>query len=186
MTSALWLIVETLGSLLACACVLRALSWRVHLSPHNPISQFVFAVTDWLVKPLKKLVPLSKSMDWASLLSALFVAVLTAAVYALLFMKGKVPVFGAVSMLAVGWLVKWSVYLLIALLFLQMILSWVNPYAPMAPALNQLTAPFLNPIRKLIPLVGGVDLSPLVLVLVLNVALHLLQEAVFAVVKLPL
>ena len=64
---------------------------------------------------------------------------------------------------------------LIAVLILQAILSWVNPHAPIAPALNQMTAPFLEPLRKVIPLVGGVDLSPLVLILIVYVVLDLLQ-----------
>jgi uncharacterized protein YggT (Ycf19 family) len=93
MIAALWLIVETIGSLLASACVIRALSWRVHLSPHNPISQFVNAVTDWLVKPLRKIVPSTRNTDWGSLIAALLVAMITAAIYAIMFSTGRIPVF---------------------------------------------------------------------------------------------
>jgi YggT family protein len=184
MIASLWLIVETIGSLLASACVIRALSWRVHLSPHNPISQFVNAVTDWLVKPLRKLVPSSRNTDWGSLIAALLVAMITAAVYAIMFSTGRIPVFGAVVILGLAWLLKWSVYLMIALLIIQAIISWVNPYAPMAPALNQLTAPLLAPIRKIIPLIGGVDLSPLVLILALNVSLELIQSLLTSLTKI--
>jgi YggT family protein len=60
----------------------------------------------------------------------------------------------------------------------QAILSWVNPFAPLAPAIQQLTQPLLAPIRKVIPLIGGVDLSPLVLILVLQILLSLLDPAV--------
>jgi YggT family protein len=184
-SSALWLIVETIASLLASACMLRALSWRVHLSPHNPISQFINAITDWLVKPLRRIVPSTRNTDWASLLAGLVVAVIAAALYVLAFRQGKVVAFGAVSVLAVAWLLKWSVYLLIALLILQAILSWVNPHAPIAPALNQLTEPILAPIRRVLPLIGGVDLSPLVLILALNVGLELIQSALFSLLRLP-
>jgi YggT family protein len=71
MTSALWLVLKTLGSLLASACMLRALSHGVRLSPYNPISQFVNAVTDWAVKPLRRLVPPRRGIDGSSLLAAL-------------------------------------------------------------------------------------------------------------------
>jgi YggT family protein len=57
------------------------------------------------------------------------------------------------------------------LVILQAILSWVNPYAPLAPAVQQLTQPILAPFRKIVPLIGGVDLSPLFLVILLQVLL---------------
>ena len=99
-----------------------------------------------------------------------------AIVFVALFGGGHLPSFGAVLTLSVFWLVKWSLWLLTALVLLQAVLSWVNPYAPIAPALNALTRPFLEPIRRFVPLIGGVDLSPLVLILVVQVLLTLLQS----------
>jgi YggT family protein len=64
------------------------------------------------------------------------------------------------------------------LVIVQAILSWVNPFAPLAPAIQQLTQPLLAPIRKIIPLVGGVDLSPLALILLLQILLRILDPAV--------
>lgn len=185
MTNALWLVIRTIGSLLATACVLRALSHRLHLSPHNPISLFINAVTDWLVKPLRKVVPPSRNVDWASLIGAVLMAVIVAVLYTLIFMSGRAPAFGAVVLLAVGWLIEWSLQLLIAMLVLQAVLSWVNPHAPLAPALNQLTTPFLAPIRKFVPLIGGVDVSPMVLILVVYVLLDLLQSLLLQLGRLP-
>ncbi len=186
MTGALWLIIKAIGSLLATACVLRFLAWRVHLSPRNPLSQFVVAVTDWLVKPIQKVVAPTRNADWASLLAALVVAVLVSVTFSLLFMTGRAPAFGRVVLLAVFWLCEWSLYLLMAMLILQAVLSWVNPHAPLAPAVNQLTDPFLAPIRKVVPLVGGVDLSPLVLILLAQVAMHLLESVFAQIVALPI
>ena len=76
--NALWIVIETVGSLLATACLLRALAHRMRLSPHNPVSQFVTAVTDWLVLPLRKLVAPNRNNDWASVVAALLLAVVTA------------------------------------------------------------------------------------------------------------
>ncbi len=171
------MLIETLGSLLAVACVLRAYAHRVHLNPRNPISQFVSALTDWLVLPLRRLVAPSRTMDWASVLAAVLVTTLTAVLFFLVVGGVTVPNPGRVLFLAVVWLVRWTVYLMIGLVILQAILSWVNPFAPLAPAIQQLTQPFLAPIRKVVPLIGGVDLSPLVLILVLQVLLMVVDPA---------
>lgn len=178
MIRVLWFLIETLGSLFATACVLRALAWRVQLSPRNPITQFVIAITDWLVKPLRGAIPTTRGQDWASIAAALAVALVLAIVWGLLF-RGATAAVGMVVPLAVFWLLKWSIYLVMGLVLLQAIMSWVNPHAPVAPAVDQLTRPFLAPIRRVIPLVGGVDLSPLVLLLVAQVAITLL-ETLFA------
>lgn len=174
--SAIWLIIKTVGSLLAVACVLRAWAHRQHLSPHNPITVFLVAVTDWIVKPYRKLIAPTRTSDWASVLAGLTIAVVVSVIFTLLVGGAHMPAFGAVVLRAVLWLVEWTLQLLIALLILQAILSWVNPHAPVAPALGQLTDPMLAPVRKAIPLVGGVDLSPMVLILAIYVVLELIQQ----------
>ncbi len=179
MSQALWLLLNTVGSLLATACLVRALGHYVSLSPHNPVSQFVVAVTDWLVKPLRRVLPTSRSTDWSSLAAAVIVSVLLAVTFILLFPRARIPSFGYAVLIGVGWLFKWAIWLVIALVIVQAVLSWVNPYAPVAPAFDQLTRPFLAPIRKIVPLLGGVDLSPLVLIVLAQVALMLLQSLFF-------
>ena len=185
MFRALWLLIETFGSLLAMACILRALAWRGQLSPRNPIMQFVIAATDWIVKPFRKVVPSSRTNDWASIAAALVVALLLAIVWSLLFSQGRAPVFGGVLLLAVFWVLKWSIYLVIGLVLVQALMSWVNPHAPLAPVVDQLTRPFLAPLRRVVPLVGGVDLSPLVLIVVAQVLLILLESAFVSLVAIP-
>jgi len=71
---------------------------------------------------------------------------------------------------------RWLLVMLMAITILQAILSWVNPHAPIAPALEQLTRPFLAPIRRVIPLLGGVDLSPLALLLVVQFLMSLIDR----------
>jgi len=177
MSRILWLLIETAGSLLSVACVLRAYAHRVHLNPRNPISQFVAALTDWLVGPLRRLMPPGRTMDWASVVAALLVAALTALAFFTVVGGVSVPNPGAVLFLALVWLIRWTIWLVIGLVIVQAILSWVNPYAPLAPAIQQLTQPFLAPIRRVIPLVGGVDLSPLVLIVLLQVLLMVVDPA---------
>lgn len=175
MRQILWLVIESVGSLLSVACVLRAYAHRVHLNPRNPISQFVSALTDWLVVPLRKAIPLGRAMDWASVVAAVLVATLTALLFDIVFSGIGVPNPGSVLLQAVIWLVRWTVWLAIGLVLVQAVLSWVNPYAPLAPAIQQLTAPLLAPLRRVVPSIGGVDLSPLVLILLLQVLLMLVN-----------
>src|SRR5690606_30863335 len=122
MHQALWLLLETLGSLLATACVLRAYMNWLGLGARDPIGQFVIAVTDWIVRPLRGVLPAARknmrSVDWASLLAALLLSVVLAVVYVMLFGRGRAPAFGAVVLLAVFWLLKWSLWLLTALVVL--------------------------------------------------------------------
>ena len=177
MHQALWLLLETLGSLLATACLLRAYLNRLRLGTRDQIGQFVVAITDWLVRPLRRLMPARGRVDWASVVAGWLVSIVLALLFVALFGGGRWPSLGAVLLLSVFWLVKWSLWLLTALVLLQAVLSWVNPYAPIAPTLDHLTRPFLAPIRRIVPLVGGVDLSPLVLILIVQVILTLLQSA---------
>lgn len=177
MTRTLWFLIETIGSLLVSACVLRAVAARVHLSPRNPIAQFIVAATDWLVSPLRRVIPASRTTDWPSIAAAAVVALVLALLWSLVFAAGRVPAVGTVLLLAAFWLLKWSLYLLTAMVILHAILSWVNPHAPIAPALDQLTRPFLAPFRRVIPLVGGVDLSPLVLIVLAQVLMGALESA---------
>lgn len=181
MTGALWLLIKTVGSLLASTFMLRALAHRLHLSPYNPVSQFLQAVTDWMVQPLRKLIAPSRNMDWASVLAAFIVALVVAVIGTLLVLGSRVPMAGMVLLTAIVWLVQWSLNALIVILILQALISWVNPHAPMAPALNQLTEPFLAPVRKFIPPLGGVDLSPMVLILLIYVGLELLNGVFFQI-----
>jgi len=184
MSQTLWLLLETLASLLASACVLRAyLNW-IGLGARNPIGQFVIAVTDWLVRPLRSVLPATRSIDWASLLGALLLSTVLAVIYVMIFGRGRTPAFGAVVLLAVFWLIKWTLWLLTALLLLGAVLSWVNPHAPIAPTVNALTRPFLAPIRRVLPLIGGVDLSPLVVLLIVQLLLTLLHSTMPAFIAL--
>lgn len=183
MMSALWLLIETVGSLLATACVLRAVAWSQSLSARNPLMQFVIAITDWIVKPLRRIVPASRRVDWASIAAALILSLVLAFFYSVLLLA-RSPMFGGVFFIALFWLCKWSVYLLIGLLLVQAVLSWVNPQAPIAPVIDLLTRPFLAPVRRFVPLIGGVDLSPLVLIVVAQALLMVLESLLSTVLRL--
>ena len=119
-------------------------------------------------------------MDWPSAIAGLLVAMLVALLFFVL--NGRTPYAGRRSLLlGIIWLVRWSLYLMMGIIILMAIISLINPYAPLAPALNQLADPLLSPIRRVLPLVGNFDLSPLVAILVIQVLLAFVHPASFPV-----
>jgi YggT family protein len=75
---------------------------------------------------------------------------------------------------ALRGVLRMAVYIFIGALILQAVLSWINPYSPLAAPAQQLTRPLLDPLRRFIPLISGIDLSPLVAILLLQVVLMFL------------
>jgi YggT family protein len=76
--------------------------------------------------------------------------------------------------LAVRTLLRLAIYIVIGALILQAVLSWINPHSPLAAPANQLTRPILDPIRRFVPLISGIDLSPLIAILLLQAVLMFL------------
>jgi len=76
-----------------------------------------------------------------------------------------------------GLVVHWALYMLTVLVFIYVLLSLVNPHAPLAPTFDLLTRPLLAPFRRALPLVGGFDLSPIAFLLVVQILLLVLDWA---------
>lgn len=147
----------------------------------NPLGEFIVAVTDWAVKPARRLIPSAFGFD----LPSLFLAWLTQAmfqglVFGLSGMAGAATpgVIGLVALLAIVAVVRLGIYLVMGAVIITALLSWINPHAPLAPVFDAIARPFLRPLQRLIPLVGGVDLSPLVLLLLLQILLSVLSTVV--------
>ena len=140
----------------------------------NPLGQAVIALTDWIVKPLRRVLPGWKGIDWASLLATFLFQFLWLLSYSL--------VFGGFDLLGIGVpfllvatliaLVKAPLWLLLVVVIVQAILSWFAPDGPLSGLLNALTFPFLRPVRRILPPIGGtLDLSPLVVIVIAQVLL---------------
>jgi YggT family protein len=170
-------LVETIVGLLSLALLLRFYLQVVRAPYRNPVSQFLCALTDWAVIPARRVVPGLWGMDLASLVLAWLCEVLVLfAVLALRGMEAEAAtgtVIVAILVLAAIKILKISIYILMVAVIVQAILSWVNPYSPIGPLLNSLTQPFLRPLQKRVPMVANVDLSPLVLIIVLQLILML-------------
>ena len=165
------------------ACLLRLYMQhqRIPMSARagNPLGPFLFAVSDWIVLPLRRVLPGLALLDLASLLAAY---ILELAQYSLLWLIQGMPYsYTPVAGLAAVGLLRLAVTGLTALVFIYAILSWVQPASPVSDLLDRLVAPLLAPIRSYLPLVGGVDLSPLALLLALQIAgllIHTLDGAI--------
>lgn len=145
----------------------------------DQVGEFVLATTSWIVLPLRRVIPGLAGLDLATLLAAWLLQALGVWVHALL--VGAEPGAGLLAGVAAVELLRYSIYILIFAVFIQALLSWVNPEAPAMPVFNAVTRPFLRPLRRFIPPVGRVDLTPLVLLLILWVLLMLLEGAVRAI-----
>ena len=135
----------------------------------NPAGEFVLATTSWMVVPARRFVPGLAGLDLASLLLAWLVQAL--GLWAQAAIVGAEPSAFTISAVAVVDLLRYSLYILVFAVIVQAILSWVNPYTPLAPVFDTLTRPFLRPLRKIVPLLGNVDLTPLILLVILQVLL---------------
>ena len=174
-TQALLFLTQTIGNLFIIAVLLRFLMQMFRVPFKNSFAQFIVAVTNFAVRPLRRVIPGFFGQDWASLLVALiveFVVVLTG--YWLIdfpiALAGS-QVWSVFLGLSVVRLLSLMLYLLIGLTVVGAVLSWINPYSALMPVVSQLTEPFLRPIRRVIPLIANVDLSPLVLIVILQLLL---------------
>lgn len=158
--------------------LLRFMMQAMRVSFAGQIGDFVVKLTNWAVKPLRRVIPGAGGFDWASLVAALALQLLFAGI-----IVGAATGFGEVDgagivpmilLMAVRALARLAVYILIGALILQAVLSWVNPYSPLSAPAYQLTRPLLDPIRRIVPLISGIDLSPLVAILLLQALLMFL------------
>ena len=135
----------------------------------NPVGQFVLALTNWAVVPARRVVPALAGLDLATLLLAWVIQVL--GLWAQLAIAGGEPTLAALAGVAAVDLVRYSVYILVFAVILHVAITWINPDAPAEPLLDMVTRPFLRPLRRYVPPVANVDLSPMVLIILLYVLL---------------
>ena len=146
----------------------------------NVLGEFIIAGTNWMVAPARRVIPSLAGLDLASLLLAWVLQ--AAGLYAIYLIAGidfsSAPGIGAGALagLALLDLVRFALYILVFALIMQAVLSWVNPYSPVGSLFDALTRPFLRPIRRFVPPLGNVDLSPRVLIVLLQVLLIPLAE----------
>lgn len=175
---ALAFLLDAIAGFFCTLFLLRFMMQAMRVSFAGQLGNFVVALTNWAVKPIRRIIPGFGGMDWASLIAALAMQLLLSAVLIGLAGAGlaadAATLAGMAIWHAVRSVLRLGVYILIAALILQAVLSWINPYSPLAAPAHQLTRPLLAPIQRLIPSISGIDLSPLVAILLLQVVLMFL------------
>ncbi len=171
MLSILQLIVDAAASVLGGVLLLRFWMQATRVRPPMQVAQFTFTLSDWLVKPLRRILPGVGGYDWASLIGAFLVVLAATSLMALSGWGAEAIFIGAIFRF-----ISWMIYGLMALLIIDAIFSWVNPHAPLAPFVSALNYPLLRPIRRVIPPIGGVDFSVLVALILLQVLKQVLEH----------
>lgn len=167
------LLLQVIVGLVAGACLLRLYlqHQRIPFSARsgNPLGPFIFALTDWLVLPLRRVARPLGRWDSASLIAAYLLQLLQfGLLWALAGAQGGAAWLFPAALLG---LLRLALSCASALVIVYAVLSWVQQgHSPLAGLVSRLVAPWLTPIRRALPLLGGVDLSPLALLLLLQVA----------------
>lgn len=175
LAQAIAFVVETVFNIFILTALVRFWMQALRAPARNPLAQFTMALTDFAVKPMRRLLPGLFKLDVASLAVAWIGEVILLAILSLL--QGVEIVNGAalsvILFLALVKLVRLTVYIVMGAVLLQALLSWVNPYHPVAPFFDALARPFLKPFQKAIPPIGGVDITPVLVLIACQLVLML-------------
>ncbi|RYG12911.1 MAG: YggT family protein [Burkholderiales bacterium] len=174
-------LLDVAAGLLGGACLLRLYMQYQKIGFGNPVGRFVFALTDWLVLPLRRVLPAVGRWDTASLVGAWL---LQLAQFGLLYLlAGRGAGMELVPVLALFGLLRLAISSVMVLMVVYAIMSWTRADSPLSDVIERLCAPLLRPLRKLIPLVGGIDLSPLALLVLLQVGAIVLASLQAAILR---
>ncbi|MEX3613725.1 MAG: YggT family protein [Burkholderia gladioli] len=176
-------LLNTVFTLFGAALLLRAWMQAVRVPPYNPVTQAVLQATNWIVLPLRRIITGStRGIDWASVV----VALLTAFVYVVLMMSlagmDVLSILPTIVIVALLTIAKWALNLVLWMTILMVLLSWLNPRSPAMAILF----PLLNPLRRVLPNIGGLDLSPILLFVIVQVLLMVVTRVAISMTLLTI
>jgi len=169
LSNALLFLIKTVLDLLTLVFLLRFYFQLLKVPFQNQAAQMVVSLTNFAVKPVRKFIPSLGKLDVSTLLLAYFcqllltICTLWLSDYPL-FIVGS-SIWLKILTIALLGSISISIAIFLYAVLIQAVLSWVNPYTPIAPALSKLTNPMLNFLRKFIPAAGNIDLTPLVFII---------------------
>jgi len=172
-TNPIEFLINTLFSLYILIVMLRFLLAAVRADFYNPVSQFLVKVTNPILAPLRRVIPSIGKIDTSAILVMLVLQMLSFGLIALL--RGGNVSLGMILLLSVHELVSLLLNVFLFSILVQVIISWVNPgtYNPVVSLLYSLTEPVLRPCRRLLPPISGIDLSPLIALIAIQLAKYL-------------
>lgn len=186
LTESVIYIVRTIGSLYLLLVLLRFLFQLVRADFYNPVSQTVAKATNPLLMPLRRVIPGYRGLDFASLVLALLVQALVIQLVIFLYGHGFVGVFYLLGWSLVG-LLKTVANIYFWGLIIVIVASWVAPFShnPALVLVRQVIEPAMAPLRKIIPPLGVIDLSPIVAFMILNLINYYLIPAMAGSIRMP-
>ncbi len=168
-------LLDTVLGLFSLALLLRFYFQLLRVPYYNSVSQFLIAVTDFIVRPARRLIPGWGGLDLSTLILAwLFECIIVTSVYMIQgynFDDNIVAATGVMGLLGIVEIIKTTLYIILIMIIMQAVLSWINPHSPLTPLLDNFTRPFLDIFRKRIPPIANVDLSPLFVLIIIQLLL---------------
>lgn len=166
-------LIDALFGLYVSAVLLRLLFQIVRADFYNPLCQAIVTVTNPVLRPLRRYIPALFSIDTSSVLLILALQLLNTYLVAL--MVGITPKLGGLLVVTIAEVANKTVWIFMGAVIVQIVLSWVAPggYNPVIGVIKALSEPLLRPARRLLPPLGGLDFSAMVVVIGLNLLLML-------------
>ena len=176
---ALSFLISTIFDIYLLAVVLRFLLQIVRADFYNPISQFLIKITNPPLRYIRRVVPGYKGKDWSSIVLMLIIKSIELMIVYLI-STGRLLPASSILVLSVAGILELVIHVFMISILIQVIISWVNPgaYSPATVILYRLTEPLLGPARKLLPPVGGLDLSPILVFIFLQLMIILIVNPI--------
>jgi YggT family protein len=173
--NALIYLIETFSRLYLLCFLLRIIFQLARVDFYHPFAQFIVQVTNPLVVPARRILPGTRHIDLPTL--TVLIALQFAFVVIVSTLRGADPSPGAWLLVTIYWLMNMTIWTLIICILIYVILSWVQPgYSPAAVFLRQIVDPILRPARRILPPISGVDLSPMIVMILLWALLLLVRD----------
>jgi len=165
-------LIQTLFHLYLMVVMLRFILQYNGANFFNPISQFTLKVTNPIINPFRRFIPRLGNIDLAILLILILLQMLALTIIAWLKIDA-VPNFFGLMIWSIADLIKLLINIYFYTILIMVIISWINPHSPnpMTEILHIITAPILRPAQRIIPPIGGLDLSPIFVIIALQVIL---------------
>ncbi len=178
------LLINTLFGLYILAVLARFILQLVRANFYNPFAQFLVVVTNPPLLPLRRIIPGLWGIDWASVLLMLLLEAIEQ--YLLALLRGYSVTGTMLTVLSISQIADLVLYVFLFAILIRAILSWIAPY-PHNPAMDllvSLTEPLLRPARRIIPPIGGLDLSPVAVLILIELAIMLVDHLTMGMARL--
>lgn len=169
LTNPLVFIIQTIFGLYILAVMLRFMLQWLRADFHNPLAQAIVKITNPTLKPIRRLIPGFGGIDVAAIVLMVILQMLT--LFIIVAIHGQQAGLGMIFFKTLAELLSLFLNVFLFAILIQVIVSWINPgsHNPIMSVIHTLTEPVMRPARRIIPLIGGLDLSPIVAILLLQI-----------------